>query len=207
MKSFPLRLLPLCALLLAAPVAHAQFSAGSLVATPVNTQAQPAVLNQGQNYPNALSFTINFAQLGVSITRIEIRPGLPPGLDGGGTVQGDAYVVLNRPTVGNAYLGVRSIGGPISSNVLLGSVNYRMSEKWIGTASAAVDFANTGNIGQTFSMTRIGEAMLVTVGMNVDSAKNNVGVHFLIEPRFLPKLQITRQTGIEIPPAGALGLE
>ncbi len=97
---FPLpRLLPFCVLILAAPAARAQFSAGSLVATPPNTQAQPVTLNQGQNYPSALSFTINFGQLGVTISRIEIRPGLPPGLDGGGSVQGDAYVVLNRPTV------------------------------------------------------------------------------------------------------------
>jgi hypothetical protein len=126
---------------------------------------------------------------------------------GSGLKTASAGVLLNRPTLGNAYLGVRSIDGPITSNVILGSYSYRLSQKWISTASTAVDLSNAGNIGQTFSMTRIGDAFLVTVGMNVDSAKNNVGVHFQMEPRFLPKLRLTQQTGIEVPPSGALGLE
>jgi hypothetical protein len=29
----------------------------------------------------------------------------------------------------------------------------------------------------------------------------------LVEPRFLPTLNVTRKTGIEVPPAGAFGLE
>jgi hypothetical protein len=116
-------------------------------------------------------------------------------------------VLLNRPTYGNAYAGFRSISGPVESDVLLGSMNYRLSAKWIASISAAMDLGATGNIGQTFSFTRIGESLLVTMGVNVDSSKDNVGVVFLVEPRFLPDLRLTRQTGIEIPPAGAFGLE
>ncbi|NOZ41492.1 MAG: organic solvent tolerance protein OstA [Planctomycetes bacterium] len=116
-------------------------------------------------------------------------------------------VLLNRPTRGNAYLGVRSISGPIDSNVLLASYNYRLSPKWISSAGLAYDFSATGSIGQTFSMTRIGESLLVSMGFNVDNAKNNVGVKFMVEPRFLPKLGLTSRTGIEVPPAGAFGLE
>jgi hypothetical protein len=118
-----------------------------------------------------------------------------------------AGVLLNRPTYGNGYLGVRSINGPVESNVILASYAYRLSEKWITTASTAYDFSNTGNIGQTASITRIGESMLMTIGFNVDAAKDNVGVNFLLEPRFLPNLRLTRTTGIEVPPAGAMGLE
>ncbi|MCH8839945.1 MAG: hypothetical protein IH831_04575 [Planctomycetes bacterium] len=116
-------------------------------------------------------------------------------------------VLLNRPSRGNAYLGVRSINGPINSNVLLGSYSYRLSPKWISTAGASYDFGPTGGIGQTFSMTRIGESMLVTVGLNVDESKDSFGILFLVEPRFLPKLRLTSQTGIDVPPAGAFGLE
>lgn len=125
--------------------------------------------------------------------------------DGLRTVSGG--VLLNRPSRGNAYLGVRSIAGPLTSNALLGSFSYRMSPKWISTASASVDLSDTGNIGQTFSITRIGESLLVTVGVNVDRGKDNVGVNFLVEPRFLPNLGLTKMTGIEVPPAGAFGLE
>ena len=116
-------------------------------------------------------------------------------------------VLLNRPTRGNAYFGFRSITGPIESNALLASYSYRLSPKWITTAGTAVDFSDAGNIGQSFSMTRIGESLLVTVGFNVDEGKDNVGVNFAIEPRFLPRLQLTTKTGIEVPPAGAFGLE
>jgi hypothetical protein len=118
-----------------------------------------------------------------------------------------AGVLFNRPTVGNAYLGLRSINGPVSSNVLMSSLNYRLSEKWITSTSASYDFEDTGNIGQTMSVTRIGESLLVTVGVNVDHSKDNFGVNFLLEPRFLPNLRVTKTTGIDIPPAGAMGLE
>ena len=116
-------------------------------------------------------------------------------------------VLINRPTRGNGYVGFRSIDGPITSNALIGSYSYRLSPKWISTASASYDFSDGGNIGQTFSMTRIGESMLVSVRVNVDEAKDNVGVGFMVEPRFLPKLRLTQQTGIEVPPAGVYGLE
>jgi hypothetical protein len=125
--------------------------------------------------------------------------------DGLRTVSGG--VLINRPTLGNAFVGVRSITGPVTSNVLMGSYSYRLSEKWITTASASYDFEETGNIGQTMSVTRIGESLLMTMGLNVDRAKDNIGVNFLLEPRFLPNLRVTRTTGIEIPPAGAMGLE
>ncbi len=116
-------------------------------------------------------------------------------------------VLLNRPSRGNAYVGVRSINGPVTSNSITGSYSYRLSPKWISTASASYDFSDGGNIGQTFSMTRIGESMLVTLGFNVDESKDNVGVRFMVEPRFLPKLRLTSKTGIEVPPAGVFGLE
>ena len=56
-------------------------------------------------------------------------------------------------------------------------------------------------------MTRIGESLDVTVGVYGNTGQNVVGVNFMVEPRFLPNLQLTRKTGIEIPPAGAFGLE
>jgi hypothetical protein len=97
--------------------------------------------------------------------------------------------------------------GPLTANLVLGSVNYRMSEKWIGSASGSIDLGNTGNIGQSFAVSRIGESLIATVGANYDQSKDNIGLSFLVEPRFLPSLNVTRRTGIEIPPAGINGLE
>ena len=114
-------------------------------------------------------------------------------------------VLLNRPTVGNAYVGMRSISGPIDSNVLLASYNYRFSPKWISSASVAIDFSDAGNIGQTFGITRIGESLNTGITFNVDEGKDNVGVKFFIAPRIFR--QLTSRTGIDVPPAGAYGLE
>jgi hypothetical protein len=114
---------------------------------------------------------------------------------------------INRPQIGNAYLGFRAMDGPFQANLVIGSVNYRMSQKWIGSATGSIDLGNSGNIGQSFYVSRIGESLIATVGANYDQSKNDVGFSFLVEPRFLPKLNVTRRTGIEIPPPGAFGLE
>jgi len=116
-------------------------------------------------------------------------------------------MLLNRPARGNFYLGFRTFQGIIEADVVTAAVNYRISPKWIGSASTSVDFGNTGNIGQSIAFSRIGESLIATIGGNVDESKDNVGVSFLLEPRFLPRLSVTRSTGIEIPPAGAYGLE
>lgn len=125
--------------------------------------------------------------------------------DGLRTVSGG--VLMNRPTKINTYIGMRSITGPIESNALLGSLNYRMGEKWITSAAASYDFSDSGTIGQSLSITRIGESLFLTSGVNYDSSKDNFGFLFAIEPRFFPSSNLTSRTGIEVPPAGAFGVE
>jgi hypothetical protein len=115
--------------------------------------------------------------------------------------------LVNRPRTGNFYLGFRTATGLFEADVLTATVNYRTSPKWIASASSSVDFGPTGNIGQSVAMTRIGESLNVTVGANVDASKGSVGASFLVEPRLLPNSQVTKKTGIEIPPVGAFGLE
>jgi hypothetical protein len=116
-------------------------------------------------------------------------------------------MLLSRPERGNAYLGIRTIGGVVEANVITASINYRTSPKWILSASTSVDLADTGNIGQSFYASRIGESLIATIGTTVDESKDNVGFSFLVEPRFLPTLSTAARTGIAIPPAGAFGLE
>jgi hypothetical protein len=115
--------------------------------------------------------------------------------------------LLSRPEYGNVYIGYRSTDGPIVSSVVVASVSYRMTEKWIATGGTSIDLANAGNIGQTLSMTRVGESFLVRLGINVDASRNNVGFIVGIEPRFLPGSRLGRVGGVQIPPAGALGIE
>jgi hypothetical protein len=133
--------------------------------------------------------------------------------DGAADFFGDALrtaslgVFLNRPARGNAYLGFRTMDGVIEANVITATLNYRMSAKWIGSASTSVDLGNTGNIGQAVAFSRIGESLVATIGAHFDESKDNLGVSFLVEPRFLPTLSVTRKTGIEVPPTGAYWLE
>ncbi len=115
--------------------------------------------------------------------------------------------VIGRPNLGRLHIGYRNIESPFSSDILSGSLSYRMSEKWIVTAGASVDFGDTGNVTEGLALTRIGESALIRVGMSHDVSRDNLGMHLMIEPRFLPTSRLGNVGGIHIPPAGALGLD
>ncbi|MEZ6098951.1 MAG: organic solvent tolerance protein OstA [Pirellulaceae bacterium] len=114
---------------------------------------------------------------------------------------------VSRPERGSAYVGFRTIEGPISSNVLLSSYHYRLGPKWILTVGNAYDFSKTGDIGHTLEVTRVGESFLVSMGLNVDQGRNNVGFIFAIEPRFLTSSRRGQLGGVQLAPASARGLE
>ena len=111
------------------------------------------------------------------------------------------------PGKGNWYVGLLSLEGPISSTVVRSVVDYRMNEKWILSAGSTYDFGPTGNVGQAYGLTRIGESLLVRMGFNVDHGRDNVGVGFSVEPRFWPSKRLGRIGGTLIPPPGVEGLE
>ncbi len=114
---------------------------------------------------------------------------------------------LSRPPRGSFYLGFRQVEGPIDSRVVTLSYSYWMSPKWISTFGTTYDFGQEGNIGQNFSITRIGESFLVNLSFTVDPSRADYGVGFSIEPRFLSKSRLANIGGAHIPVAGANGLE
>lgn len=118
-----------------------------------------------------------------------------------------AGVRTSRPGLGEVYVGVLSLEGPITSQVLRSSYDYRMNEKWILTAMNTYDFGSAGNVGQSLALTRIGESFLLRVGLDIDRGRNNVGASVMLEPRFLPTRRIGRVGGRLVPPAGLEGLE
>ncbi len=121
------------------------------------------------------------------------------------TVSVGAYA--NRPEVGDLYLGMRSIEGPISSNVLTALGTYRLSDKWGIKGGGQVDFGEVGTIGQRLGIVYIGESFLVELGFNYDASRDNLGFRFGFEPRFLPKPRLFRPGGTAIPPASSRWLE
>ena len=118
-----------------------------------------------------------------------------------------AGVQSNRPGVGDVYFGIRSIEGPISSNVLTAAATYRMSDKWGLRANSQIDFGETGTIGNALSFIYIGESFLWQFGVNADFSRDNVGFRFGFEPRFIRRGRIFRPGGLALPPASANYLE
>jgi hypothetical protein len=114
---------------------------------------------------------------------------------------------LTRPPRGSLYAGLQILQGPIDSKALSLSYTYWMSPKWVSSVGATIDLGSQGNIGESFTITRVGESFLISAGFNVDAARNDVGVALAIEPRFLPKNRLGSVGGAQIPPAGAFGLE
>ena len=113
---------------------------------------------------------------------------------------------LSRPGRSQYYLGIRSIEGPISSNIVSSSATYRISQKWIINYGSSFDLGATGNIGQSGRVVRIGESFLVSMGFNYDDSRDNFGVRFGIEPRFFTS-RLGKIGGRPIPPVGAFGPE
>lgn len=114
---------------------------------------------------------------------------------------------LNRPPRGSLYAGFTVLEGPIDSKILSFSYTYWMSPKWLSSFGTTFDLGKQGNIGQNFSVTRVGESFLISAGFNVDASRNSVGANLAIEPRFLSKSRLGNVGGAQIPPAGATGLE
>lgn len=125
----------------------------------------------------------------------------------GGLRSVSAGVRSTRPGLGDVYLGLLSLEGPISSTVFRSNLDYRLSEKWIISNGMSFDFSSTGNVSQSFALTRIGESLLVRLGMTYDKGRDNVGVGFTIEPRFWPRPKLGRVGGQLIPPPGVEGFE
>lgn len=126
---------------------------------------------------------------------------------GQGLRQVTVGTIINRPENGSLFIGFRSTEGPISSNVLAASVNYRLSEKWVANAGTSIDFSSTGNIGQSLGLVRIGESFLMNFGFTYDASRDNYGFQFGLEPRFLPTGRLGLIGGVQVPPAGVRGLE
>ena len=116
-------------------------------------------------------------------------------------------MATSRPGVGDAYVGLRSIEGPLSSNVLQTSLNYRMSDRWGLSTNSSFDFGDTGTIGARAALVFIGESFLWNVGVSHDVSRGNTGIVFSLEPRFLNRSRLLRLGGQPIGPASSRYLE
>ena len=94
-------------------------------------------------------------------------------------------VLSQRSTRGSVYVGFRQVEvAQVSTQLLVGSLSYRMSDKWVSTLGTSYDVAEGIDRGQTATLTRIGEYMLLHIGMGYDRSRNNFGVGISVEPKF-----------------------
>ncbi len=114
---------------------------------------------------------------------------------------------LNRPPRGDMYISYSDLRGPFYSQVLTFAYNYQMTAKWLSSFSTSYDFGEKRNIGQNFILTRVGESFLITIGFNVDQAKDNFGLTFAVSPRFMPNVSFGQIGSASVPIAGLYGLE
>lgn len=113
---------------------------------------------------------------------------------------------LTKPQVGTLFAGIRHADGPFESTVLNSNFTYRMNDKYLLSVGASYDFGPTGNIGNLFELTRIGESFLITMGATYDASRDNLNVNFMVAPRFISTAR-GFIAGEPIPPVGAFGLE
>jgi lipopolysaccharide export system protein LptA len=123
---------------------------------------------------------------------------------------------LNRPPRSSLYAGLIFLDGPISNQIFNLSYNYWMSPKWISTLGTSMAFGPTSNffnttsntnIGEYFRITRVGESLLISLGVSWDPARSTYGTTFAIEPRLQKKGRLGQVAGAHVPAAGAYGLE
>lgn len=94
-------------------------------------------------------------------------------------------VLSQRSNRGSVYVGFRQIDiAQVRTQLLVGSLSYRMSDKWVSTVGSSFDVAEGIDRGQSATLTRIGEYMLIHIGMGYDRSRNNFGVGISVEPKF-----------------------
>lgn len=117
----------------------------------------------------------------------------------------DVGAVLGRPEKGTLFTSLHYLTGSVENVVMRVGFNYRMSEKWAAAFMSSFDISGKGNIGESVSLTRIGESFLFTAGVNYDDPSDNFSLHFTLEPRFGKKGKVARS--LDIVPPGVYGLD
>jgi hypothetical protein len=95
-------------------------------------------------------------------------------------------VMSQRSERGSVYLGlaqVRGDSGVLDSDILTATYSYQMSQKWISTVGTAYDLGEHRNVGQSFTVTRVGLDFLIHVAASYDVSTGNTSFAIAIEPR------------------------
>jgi len=108
----------------------------------------------------------------------------------------NAGIRSRRNDRGTFYFGYQQVqGARINSQFINATASYKMSPKWIASATTSYDLGESRNVGQTFMVTRVGADFLVHVGGTVDASKGNTGIGISVEPRFISRSSLNSRLG------------
>jgi hypothetical protein len=91
---------------------------------------------------------------------------------------------LNRPDRTLFYLGYRQID-PLNSRAVIGSIGYQLSNRYFLNAGVSYDFGINQALSNSFTLTRTGTDLTVSIGFTYNSLVNNFGFQFLVVPNFV----------------------
>jgi hypothetical protein len=104
----------------------------------------------------------------------------------GGEQLWNVALMSQRSERGSVYFGLAQVKGDfgvLDSDILTTSYSYQMSQKWISTVGTAYDLGEHRNVGQSFTVTRVGLDFLIHVAGSYDVSTGNVSFAVAIEPR------------------------
>jgi hypothetical protein len=104
---------------------------------------------------------------------------------------------LNRPDRTSLYLGYRQTD-PLNSRAVNGSVGYQLSRRYFFNAGVSYDFGINQALSNSFTLTRTGTDLTVSVGVTYNALVNNLGVQFLVTPNLVAALAPGRFTGTQL---------
>jgi len=91
---------------------------------------------------------------------------------------------VDRPDRTSFFLGYRQTD-PLNSKAVTAAVGYELSRRYYTNLSANYDFGIQQALSQTFSLTRTGSDLTVTIGVTYNALVNNFGVQFLVVPNLV----------------------
>jgi hypothetical protein len=104
---------------------------------------------------------------------------------------------FNRPDQTTFYLGYRQID-PVNSRAVLGSVGYQLSQRYYLNAGVSYDFGINQALSNSFTLTRTGTDLTVSIGFTYNSLVNNFGFQFLVVPNLVNSVGGGRFAGTSV---------
>jgi hypothetical protein len=101
-----------------------------------------------------------------------------------GTRYWNAGVFLDRPDRTNFYVGYRQTD-PLNSKAVTATVGYQMSRRYYVNMGVSYDFGIQQALSNSFTLTRTGSDLTMTIGVTYNALVNNFGVQFLIVPNIV----------------------